>query len=80
MLVLLLGDFTKLVLVAVVIATPLSWYVMNEWLKNFSYKVNIHPLVFVISGLILIVISWATLSYFTVKATRLNPAETLKSE
>ncbi len=80
LLVLLLGDFTKLVLLAVVIATPLAWYVMEDWLKNFSYQVDIHPLVFVISGMILIAISWITLSYFTIKASRLNPAETLKNE
>ena len=80
LLVLLLGDFTKLVLIAVMIATPLAWYVMDEWLKNFSYQVSIHPMVFIVSGLILIFISWVTLSYFTVKASKLNPAETLKNE
>lgn len=80
LLMLLLGDFTKLVMLAVVIAIPLAWYVMNEWLKNFSYRTTIHPLVFAASGLMLIIISWATLSYFTVKASRLNPAETLKNE
>jgi len=80
LLALLLGDFTKLVLMAVVIGTPVAWYFMTEWLKNFSYKVEIHPLVFVLSASVLVVISWATLSYFTLKASRLNPAETLKSE
>jgi len=80
LLILLLGDFTKLVLLAIVIGAPLAWYVMKEWLKNFSYKVEIHPLVFVASALVLVVISWVTLSYFTLKASRLNPAETLKNE
>ncbi len=80
LLVLLLGDFTKLVLIAVVIGAPVAWYFMKEWLKNFSYKVEIHPLVFVLSAAVLVVISWATVSYFTLKASRLNPAETLKNE
>ena len=80
LLVLLVGDFTKLILISVVIAVPFAWWIMDEWLNNFSYQIDINPLVFMISGLILIVISWITLSYFTVKASRLNPAETLKNE
>ncbi len=77
---LLLGDYTKLILIAALIATPITWYFMNEWLKNFSYQITIHPFVFAFSGLILIAISWLTLTYFTLKATRLNPADTLKNE
>ncbi|MEJ7647347.1 MAG: ABC transporter permease [Chryseolinea sp.] len=77
---LMLGDFTKLVLIAVFIGVPIAWYMMSSWLKNFSYQVNISPLVFITSGLILIVIAWVTLGYFTIKATRINPAETLKGE
>lgn len=80
MLVLLVGGFTKLIVVAVLLATPLAWWIMNSWLQNFSYRISIHPIVFVGSGLALILIAWVTLSYFTVKASRLNPAETLKNE
>ena len=53
---------------------------MSDWLQNFSYRVDIDPIVFIASGIILILVAWMTLSYFTVKAARLNPAETLKSE
>lgn len=80
MLVLLIGDFTKLILLAVVLAAPLAWWIMNNWLANFSYRIQIHPMVFVGSGLALVLIAWGTLSYFTFKASRLNPAETLKNE
>ena len=80
LLLLLLGDFTKLILIAVVIGIPLTWWIMDGWLDNFSYQITIHPAVFVGSGLLLIVISWITLSYFTIKASKLNPAETLKTE
>ncbi|MDQ2657685.1 MAG: ABC transporter permease, partial [Bacteroidota bacterium] len=79
-LVLIVGDFTKLIVVAVLLATPVAWWIMREWLGNFSYKVPIHPLIFVGSGLVLVLIAWLTLIYFTVKASRLNPAETLKAE
>jgi putative ABC transport system permease protein len=77
---LLLKNFTILVLVAVVIATPLTWWVMNGWLQNFSFRIEISPLIFVGSALLLIAICWVTLSYLTIKTTQLNPAETLKSE
>jgi putative ABC transport system permease protein len=77
---LLLNDFTKLILIAIVIATPLAWWMMDKWLDNFIYQVGIHPLTFVMSGLILLMISWITLSYFTLKTSRINPAETLKNE
>ncbi|HTE33498.1 MAG TPA: ABC transporter permease [Chryseolinea sp.] len=80
LLVLMLGDFTKLVLFAIAIGIPLSWLMMTEWLKNFSYRVGINPLIFLFSGLLLVVIAWVTLGYFTVKATQLNPAETLKND
>lgn len=79
-LVLLVGDFTKLIALAVLLATPLTWWLMSDWLQNFSYRISIHPLVFVASGVVLIFVAWITLSYFSVKAAKLNPAETLKSE
>ena len=80
MLVLFVGDFTKLIVVAVLLATPVAWWIMDNWLENFSYRIVIHPLVFLASGIVLVFIAWVTLSYFTVKASRLNPAETLKNE
>lgn len=79
-LVLLVGDFTKLIVLAVILASPVAWWIMDKWLENFSYQVRIRPAVFVSSGLALELMAWATLSYFTVKASRLNPAETVKNE
>jgi putative ABC transport system permease protein len=79
-LVLLVGDFTKLIILAVVLATPVAWWIMSHWLENFSYQIDIQAWVFVGAGLVLILIAWLTLSYFTVKASKLNPAETLKNE
>jgi putative ABC transport system permease protein len=76
----LLKNFTILVLVAIVIATPFTWWVMNEWLQNFSFRIEISPLIFLGAALLLLAICWATLSYLTLKTTGLNPAETLKSE
>jgi putative ABC transport system permease protein len=80
LIILLLNDFTKLILIAILIATPLAWWMMDQWLSNFIYQVGIHPMIFVGSGIILVTISWITLSYFTLKTSRINPAKTLKSE
>jgi putative ABC transport system permease protein len=80
LLVLLLGNFTKLILVAIVLAVPIAWWVMRGWLTNFSYQVEISPVAFIVAGTSLLIISWITLLYFTMRSTRLNPAETLKSE
>jgi putative ABC transport system permease protein len=77
---LLLRNFTILVLIAVVLATPITWWIMDGWLQNFSFRINISPLVFVGSAVVLVAICWVTLSYLTLKTTNLNPAETLKNE
>jgi putative ABC transport system permease protein len=77
---LLLGDFTKLISIAILLAAPLAWWIMTNWLNNFTYRVNIHPAIFLLSGFSLLIIAWITLSYFTIKTSRINPAETLRSE
>jgi putative ABC transport system permease protein len=77
---LLLKNFTVLILIAIVVATPLTWWIMNDWLQNFSFRIKISPLIFVSAAVLLIMICWATLGYLTIKTTQLNPAETLKSE
>ncbi|MTI38651.1 ABC transporter permease [Fulvivirga lutimaris] len=77
---LLSKDFTKLVLIAFIVAIPVAWYAMEQWLSEFAYQVSINPLQFVLAGLILIVISLITISYQSLKAATANPAETLRSE
>ncbi|MBX2897401.1 MAG: ABC transporter permease [Cyclobacteriaceae bacterium] len=78
--ILLLRDFTRLIALAILLATPLTWWIMDHWLNSFIYQVGIHPVVFIVSGLALIAIAWLTLGYFTLKTTRVNPAEALKRE
>lgn len=77
---LLLADFTKLILLAILISVPASWWIMDNWLNNFTYKIGIHPTVFLLSGLVLMLVAWITLSYFTIKTTRVNPVDILRSE
>lgn len=80
LILLLVGDFTKLVLIAVVLAVPMVWWIMSGWLENFSYRITVGPTVFIFTGLGLILIAWLTLSFLTIKTVQVNPAETLKSE
>lgn len=77
---LLSRDFLKPVLVALVIATPLAWYFMENWLDSFSYRVEIRWWVFALAGLIAVLIAFLTVSYQSVKAALANPASSLKSE
>jgi ABC-type antimicrobial peptide transport system permease subunit len=73
-------DFVKLVLVAIVIATPLAWFAMQKWLDNYPYRIDINPLVFILVGLAAIFVAVATVSFQSIKAALMNPVESLKSE
>jgi putative ABC transport system permease protein len=73
-------DFIKLVLIAFVIAVPLGWYFMNNWLKDFAYKINIHWWVFALTGLLAIIIALLTVSYQSIRAALMNPVKSLRSE
>lgn len=80
LLTLLLRDFTRLILIAIVLATPVAWWMMDKWLNNFVYQVGIQPLLFVATGGVLLLVSWGILSYLTLRTSRINPSEVLKSE
>jgi len=73
-------DFLKLVLIAIVIASPVAWWVMNKWLQDFAYRVNISLWVFVIAGLVAVVIAFITVSFQAIKAGIANPVKSLRTE
>jgi putative ABC transport system permease protein len=77
---LLSRDFIRLILVAMVISVPLCWWVMNDWLQGFAYRIHIGPAVFIESGLVALAIALATLSRQALKAAMGNPVESLRSE
>lgn len=77
---LLSTDFLKLVLIAILIASPVAWYTMNQWLQGFAYKVTIPWWVFVASGLLAVIIALLTVSYQSIKAALMNPVTSLRSE
>jgi putative ABC transport system permease protein len=73
-------DFVKLVLIAIVIASPVAWWAMNKWLQDFAYKIPISWWVFVLSGTVAIAIALFTVSFQSIKAALMNPVKSLKSE
>jgi len=73
-------DFLKLVLVAFVIAAPISWIVMNKWLQNYEYRINISWWIFIMAGIIAILIALFTVSFQAIKAGVENPVKSLRTE
>lgn len=73
-------DFVKLVLLAIVIASPIAWYFIDKWLRNYAYHIQIHWWIFALSGLFAVFISVITISYQTIKSATANPVKSLRSE
>jgi putative ABC transport system permease protein len=77
---LLCSDFVKLVIIAIVIASPIAWYAMNQWLQDFAYKIEIKWWMFVVTGVLAITMALLTVSIQAIKAALTNPVKSLKSE
>lgn len=73
-------DFLKWVLVANVIAWPIGWYIMNKWLQDFAYHVNLTIWPFLLSGFLALLISLLTVNWKVMRAALANPVESLRSE
>lgn len=73
-------DFMKLVIIANIIAWPITIYFMNEWLKDFAYRINIEWITFPLSGLFALVIALVTVSYHAGRSAMINPIESLRHE
>jgi putative ABC transport system permease protein len=77
---LLSRDFIKLVLISCVIAVPVAWYFMNEWLKDYEYKINISAGVFLMVIALSIIITLVTVSFQAIRAANANPTKSLRTE
>lgn len=77
---LLSTDFIKLVFIAIIIASPIAWWAMNNWLKDFSYRIDIKPWVFLAAGGISLFIAFCTICYHALRIGRINPVNSLKDE
>ena len=77
---LLSRDFLKLVLAAILIASPFAWYAMDKWLQDFAYRIKIEWWVFVLAGAVSIAIAFLTVSFQSIRAALTNPVDSLKSD
>jgi ABC-type antimicrobial peptide transport system permease subunit len=77
---LLSKEFIQLVFLSSVIAFPVAWWAMNNWLQNYAYRVNINWWVFIAAGIVAIVIALGTISFQAIKAAVANPVKSLRSE
>lgn len=73
-------DFLKLIGISLLIAFPVSWWMMNDWLQDYAYKINITYTVFLVTGFIVLVITLIAIGFQTVRASMANPVISLRSE
>jgi len=77
---LLSTGFTRLILIAVVIAVPIAWFAVDSWLKSFAYRIDISWTIFLTASLSALLIAWFTVSYESIKAAIANPVKSLRTE
>jgi putative ABC transport system permease protein len=77
---LLSGNFVRLIILSLVIAAPVAWWVMNKWLEDFAYRIHIGWSVFVIAGVSALFIALVTVSFHAIKAAVANPVHSLRTE
>ncbi|WP_109301830.1 ABC transporter permease [Aquimarina sp. AU474] len=77
---LLSKDFMKLVTVAFLIASPIAWYIMNDWLSDFAYRISMQWWMFILAGTCALIIALATVSFHAIKASLANPVKSLRTE
>jgi putative ABC transport system permease protein len=77
---LLSKDFLKLVMIAIAIATPISWWTANKWLENFTYRIQVSWWIFLAAGTLALLIALVTVSFHAIKAAIANPVKNLRTE
>ena len=77
---LLSGEFLRLVLIALVIASPLAWWIMNKWLQDYAYRTKISWMIFIVAGSLAFLIALLTVSFQAIRAAITNPVKNLRTE
>ena len=62
------------------IASPIAWFVMNQWLEDFAYRIHLSPWIFITAGILALLIALFTISFQSIKAALANPVKSLRSE
>jgi putative ABC transport system permease protein len=74
------GDFVKLVFIAILIASPIAWWAMDNWLQDFAYRIDMEWWMFALAGMVAVAIALLTVSFQAVKAALANPVDSLRDE
>ncbi len=77
---LLSKEFTVLIIIAFIISAPIAWYIMHQWLQNYTYRIPLSSSIFILAIVCSILIAWITVAYRAIKAATANPVKSLKSE
>jgi putative ABC transport system permease protein len=77
---LLSGDFTRMVLVSIVLGLPFSYWLLHSWLKRFAFHIDLEIWYFLLAGMIALLIAWITVASQSIKAARVNPVKCLRTE
>src|SRR5690606_32574183 len=77
---LLSKDFLKLIVVAMIIASPIAWWAMNRWLADFAYRIDVQWWMFVVAGAVAVAIALFTVSWQAIRAAVANPVDALRDE
>ena len=77
---LLSGDFTKMVLISILVGLPVSYFMLDWWLQRFAFRVELEPWYFIAAGLVALVISWVTVASQAIRAAGVNPVKCLRTE
>jgi putative ABC transport system permease protein len=73
-------EFINLIMIALVVATPLTWFFIQEWEQNFTLQAVINPFRFLIAGMAVFAFAWLTISFLSLRAATANPTKALRSE
>jgi putative ABC transport system permease protein len=77
---LVIKEFILLVVIAFIIAAPVGYYAVSQWLDAYAYRISISPLIFLVAGVITLVIALLTVSYQAIKIAVSNPVKSLRTE
>ncbi len=78
--ILIAREFIWLILIALIAATPLTWYLIQQWAQNFTLQADINPLQFLVAGLSVLTFAWLTISFLSLRAATANPTKALRNE
>lgn len=73
-------DFFGLIIIAIIIASPVAYYFMHQWLQDYTYRISISWWMFGLAAIVVIAVALFTISYLTVRAAKANPVKSLRAE